>query len=207
MQPKSFDLIMASYVIHVNPTNLTSYFFHVFAIRLKNKKKEQNAQKFLSWLLYWTPVLFNFSLPPQKKNSKSCCTSSGSRVGHSASLTSVSAARLQIVKTFSAGGCRRSTPDQLQKLAESPPPPTPPPPKKRKKNLRCFNAKFMEKSLLLFSGNASCLRGEADSIRADRLQRALLAWVVHSLGALILALWKRAVPLDVVYFTCGVASC
>lgn len=162
-----------------------------------------------SCLGYYTEHLScSISPSPPKKNSKSCCASSGSRVGHSASLTSVSAARLQIVKTFSAGGCRRSTPDQLQKLAESPPPPTPPPPKKRrKKNLRCFNAKFMEKSLLLFSGNASCLRGEADSIRADRLQRALLAWVVHSLGALILALWKRAVPLDLVYFTCGLASC
>lgn len=175
MQPKSFDLIMASNVIYVNPTNLTSYFFHVFAIRLKNKKKKAKCTKVPVLVIILNTCPVQFLPPPQKKNSKSCCASSGSRVGHSASLTSVSAARLQIVKTFSAGGCRRSTPDQLQKLAESPPPPTPPPPKKRKKNLRCFNAKFMEKSLLLFSGNASCLRGEADSIRADRLQRALLA--------------------------------
>lgn len=67
--------------------------------------------------------MFN-SLPPHLKKKEKLqnlvVLLSGSRVGHSASVPSVSAARLLIAKTFSAGWLQEVDPDQLQKLAESP---------------------------------------------------------------------------------------
>lgn len=180
-------------------------FFDVFAIRLKNKQKNAKCTKVLVLVIIRNTCLVQF-LPPKKNLQillcflwKPCGTQCIAYIcisSPTADCKNILGWWLQEVDPGSAAeACW--IPSSSYSSA----------PKEEKKNRQCFNAKFMEKSLLLFSGNASCLRGEADSIRADRLQRALLAWVVHSLGALILALWKHAVPLDIVYFTCGVASC
>lgn len=143
------------------PVSATAHSDHVFATGLKNKKSEMHQSSCFSYYIEH----LSCSVPPPLKKPPNLvvlayiCTSSPT-----ADCKNIPGWWLLEVDP-------RSAAEALWILLLL----LPRPQRREKKNLQCSNAKFMEKSSLLLSGNASCLRGEADS-RQGKIGRSERRW-------------------------------